>query len=120
VAEPGSELVRDVMTEADGWFVCRVGFVEVVRAIGLAAGRSVVRAFEVEWPSFGVVEVDQDLVTDASRLAFERDLRSLDALHLAAARVLADVDLVFATWDKRLHDASVADGLTVAPERLGH
>jgi hypothetical protein len=44
----------------------------------------------------------------------------LDALHLAAARVLADVDLVFATWDKRLHDASVADGLTVAPERLGH
>jgi hypothetical protein len=26
------------MAEAESWFICRVGFVETIRAIGLAAG----------------------------------------------------------------------------------
>jgi uncharacterized protein len=106
------------MAESDGWFVCRVGFVEVARALQLAAGRAAVGAFEDEWSAFGVVEADQDLITAASRLAVERDLRSLDALHLAAALVVADVDLLFSTWDRRLHRAAGAEGLALAPERL--
>jgi predicted nucleic acid-binding protein len=119
VAEPGSDSVRDVMGRADGWFLCRVGFVETARAIGLSAGRAPVRAFEREWPAFGVVEVDQELVEHASRLAVSRELRSLDALHLAAGLLLANSDLAFATWDRRLHFAAAAEGLTVMPERLG-
>jgi uncharacterized protein len=118
VAEPGSEIVRDLMAAADGWFVCRVGFVEVLRAIHLAAGRPAARAFEREWPAFAAVEVDQGLVEDASRLSVQRDLRSLDALHLAAALLLADDDLAFATWDRRLHAAASAEGLMLAPKRL--
>jgi predicted nucleic acid-binding protein len=118
VAETGSKLVRDVMDHATGWFVCRVGFVETARAIGLSAGRSSVWAFEREWSAFGVIEVDQELVEHASRLAVSRALRSLDALHLAAALLLADDDLAVATWDRRLHLAATAEGLTVIPERL--
>jgi len=106
------------MDRADGWFVCRVGFVEMTRAIALSAGRSSVRAFEDEWPAFGIVEVDQDLVEHAARLAVLRELRSLDALHLAAGLVLAEVDLVLATWDRRLHLAAAAEGLTVVPKHL--
>lgn len=106
------------MERADGWFMCRAGFVETVRAVGLTAGRNAVRALEREWPSFGVVEVDQRLVEDAANLALSRELRSLDALHLAAGLLLPGSDLFFATWDRRLHAAACAEGLSVLPEML--
>jgi len=104
------------MVRADGWFMCRAGFVETVRAVGLSAGRNTVRAVEREWPSFGVVEVDQRLSEDAANLALARDLRSLDALHLAAGLILPGDDLLFATWDRRLHAAAHAEGLRLIPE----
>lgn len=106
------------MDGADSWFVCRVGFVEVTRALVLAAGQSAANAFRQEWPAFGVIEVDQDLVERASALAAPRQLRSLDALHLAAALLLPTEDLVIATWDRRLHSAAGAEQLAVLPESL--
>lgn len=103
------------MEEAAGWFICRAGFVETVRAVGLAAGAAATRAVRDEWPAFAVVEVDQPLVEHAAALALERDLRSLDSLHLAAALVLPGEDLLFATWDRRLHAAAGAEGLSLIP-----
>jgi predicted nucleic acid-binding protein len=67
---------------------------------------------------FGVVETDQRLVEDAFALAIDRALRSLDALHLAAALVLPSEDLLFATWDRRQHDAAGGAGLRLIPETL--
>jgi hypothetical protein len=32
--------------------------------------------------------------------------------------VLADVDVLLATWDRRLHAAAAAEGLLLAPEKL--
>jgi predicted nucleic acid-binding protein len=115
VAEPASAMVRGAMESADHWFICRVGYVETLRAVSLTAGRSAVRAVREEWPSFGVVEVDQDLVEHAATLALDGELRSLDALHLAAALVLPPDDLVVATWDTRLHAAARREGLSVLP-----
>jgi predicted nucleic acid-binding protein len=106
------------MDQADGWFMCRVGYVETVRAVGLSAGQAAARTVREEWPAFGVIEVDQGLVEDAATLAIARELRSMDALHLAAALVLPRDDLLFATWDRRLHAAARAEGLGVIPERL--
>jgi len=106
------------MDRADGWFMCRVGFVETVRAVGLSAGRAAARTVREEWAAFGVIEVDQRLVEDAGELAIDRDLRSLDALHLAAALVLSQEDLLLATWDRRLHTAAGAEGLALIPETL--
>ncbi len=103
------------MQQADGWFTCRIGFIETFRAVSLAGGGAAGRAFRKEWPAFGVVEVDERLAEDAARLTVERGLRSLDALHLAAALVLPARGLTFATWDQRLHAAVVAEGLTVLP-----
>src|ERR1700727_1334694 len=60
VAESGSELVRDAMANATGWFVCRVGFVETTRAVALAAGEKTAKAVREEWPDFGVIEADPD------------------------------------------------------------
>jgi predicted nucleic acid-binding protein len=119
VAEAGSELVRQTMQEADGWFICRIGFVETVRAVALSAGRPATRPVREEWQAFGVVEVDQALAEHAAGLAIDRELRSLDALHLAAALLVHTDDLVFVTCDRRLHAAAQAEGLSVLPETLG-
>jgi predicted nucleic acid-binding protein len=118
VDEPGSDLVRGSMGGAEYWFMCRVGFVETVRAVGLAAGTRVTRAVKEEWPAFGIIEVDQQLVEHAATLALDRDLRSLDSLHLAAALLVKRDDLRFATWDRRLHEAARAEGLETVPESL--
>jgi predicted nucleic acid-binding protein len=108
------------MDEADGgWFICRVGYVETARAIGLAGGDAAVRALRVEWPAFSVVEVSQDLADAASDLSLEHELRSLDALHLAAALTLPRSGLLVATWDKRLHAAIRSVGLALLPAELG-
>jgi predicted nucleic acid-binding protein len=106
------------MADADGWFMCRAGYVETVRAVGLAAGKTTVRTVAEEWPMFGVVEIDQRLVEEATSLAIDRALRSLDALHLAAALLLPREQLAFATWDRRLHTAAGEAGLRLIPETL--
>lgn len=118
VAEPGTDDVVDAMRRAEGWFMCRAGFVQTVRVVGLVAGLSATKAITDEWSAFGVVEVDQPLVEHAAALALERELRSLDSLHLAAALVLPHEDLVFATWDRRLHTAARGEGLQLLPQAL--
>lgn len=98
--------------------MCRIGFVETVRAVGLSAGQAATATVHEEWPAFGVIEVDQRLVEDAAKLAITRELRSMDALHLAAALMLPRDDLILATWDRRLHAAAAAEGLALTPEKL--
>jgi predicted nucleic acid-binding protein len=106
------------MAAADAWFMCRVGFVETARAVGLVAGVGGVQQFEAEWPSFGVIELDQPLASQAADLAHSTDLRSLDAIHLASALLLPGEDLAIATYDRRLHASADARGLYVVPEAL--
>jgi predicted nucleic acid-binding protein len=106
------------MDRASGWFTCRVGFVETCRAVSLVAGAATVTRFQAEWPTFSVVEIDQSLSADAVSLAIEHELRSLDALRLAAALTLPKDDLVVATWDRRLYGAARAKGLRLIPEAL--
>jgi hypothetical protein len=56
------------MAGADGWFICRAGLLETVRAVGLAAGKTAAKTVADEWPLFGVIEIDQRLVEDAAAL----------------------------------------------------
>lgn len=116
--EPGSSQLRAAMESAAAWFVCRIGYVEVARALELAAGGAPAGRFRDEWPAFGVLEVDQALAESAASLAGEHRLRSLDALHLAAALVLPRAELCLATWDRRLHGAARASGVRVLPRDL--
>jgi predicted nucleic acid-binding protein len=117
--EPGSDRVRELMTRADAWFICRNGFLETARAVAIVAGPAAVRRVRSEWPALGVLEVDSLLMQDALELALSHRLRSLDALHLAAALVLPRDDLTLATWDRGLHAAALAEGLSVVPAALG-
>lgn len=118
VAEAGSEIVRAAMGRADGWFMCRIGFAETHRATGLSAGARIARRFAEEWPALGVIEADARLVHAAAELALETGLRTLDALHLAAALLLDPDDLVFAAWEERLRMSARERGLRLLPESL--
>jgi predicted nucleic acid-binding protein len=106
------------MDRASGWFVCRIGFVETVRAVELSAGKAAAKTVREEWPALAVIEVDQRLTEEAAVLAINHGLRSLDALHLAAALSLPQDDLLLATWDHRLHTAAVTEGLGLIPKTL--
>jgi uncharacterized protein len=118
IKEDGSELVQSAMAAAHAWLMCRIGYVETVRAVGLAGGRRAIEKVEAEWLSFDVVEVDSELAEHAAELALSSDLRSLDALHLAAALVLPAKDVTVATWDTRLHRAARDRGLETLPTVL--
>jgi predicted nucleic acid-binding protein len=63
--------------------------------------------------------VSQDLADTATDLALEHGLRSLDALHLAAALALPADDLLVASWGKRLHAGARSAGLRLLPAELG-
>jgi uncharacterized protein len=118
VEEEGSELVRSAMADASDWFICRIGFVETVRAVGLSAGSRVAAAVRREWSAFGVIEVDAALAEHAAELTLAHQLRSLDALHFAAALLLPKDAVTVVTWDVRLHRAARDSGLRVLPERI--
>ncbi len=113
-------IVRDALHHSDGWFICRIGFVETIRAVSLAGGAPASKSVRREWPAFGIVEVDERLSEHAASLTLDRDLLTLDALHLAAALVLPPSGLVFATWDRRLHAAAGAEGLELLPAALSY
>jgi predicted nucleic acid-binding protein len=85
VEEDGSDVVLEAMGGAGAWSICRIGFVETVRAVDAAGGGRAVKRIERDWLAFDVVEIDQALVEHAAELARSSALRSLDALHLAAA-----------------------------------
>jgi uncharacterized protein len=119
IEEQDSDALLAAMDDADAWSMCRIGFVETVRAVDRAGGRKAVRRIERDWLSFDVVEVDRILAEHAAELALTSDLRSMDALHLAAALVLPAEGLTIATWDVRLHRAAREQGLATFPLALG-
>ncbi len=62
--------------------------------------------------------MDRELTERAAELAISSGLRSLDALHLAAALTFPRDELTFATWDARLHRAAREHGLRTLPAAL--
>lgn len=67
------------------------------------------------WQEIADLAVDDELVRSAGDAAERYRLRALDAVHLAAARRLAEGDFVLATWDRELARAAREAGLAVAP-----
>lgn len=116
--EDDSDVVRAAMDEVKSWSCCRIGFVETARAVGRAAGAAALAIVESEWISFKVIEVDHALSVRAAQLAVSSGLRSLDAMHLAAALELRGSDMTFATWDRSLHRAARKQGLRTLPAAL--
>jgi predicted nucleic acid-binding protein len=118
LAEQGSALVRGWLASPEQIVCCRPGFTEIWRAIGLSGVPDAARLqldFEVDWADIEVVEVTDPVVRAAGVLAVRHGLRTLDALHLAAAELFAGSDLRVLTWDRRLWRAANARGLATLP-----
>lgn len=117
VEEDGTALVLRRMSEDPEWVVsavarteaeitlCRLGF----DAPAHAAATSRLAA---DWEHCHVVPVDPACLVRAAELGCRHDIRTLDALHLAAVDRLPQ-PLVMLTFDRRQADAARAMGLTV-------
>ena len=119
VREVGSDAVIEVMGRASACKMCRIGFVETVRAVARGGEPEDVGKVESDWSHVDVIEVDMALAEHAAELAVGHRLRTLDALHLAAALAVADEDPTFVTWDADLHRAAREQGLRTLPAALG-
>lgn len=118
VDEDGTSALIQAMEEDGQWIASRIGYVETARAIGLLGGDRVLERFRTEWASFNVIELSTSVAERAAELAITTKLRTLDAIHLAAALALPGRDMKFATWDARLHGAAKNHGLTLLPDSL--
>lgn len=117
VAEGGSDRVLELMAGDRDWSssalaltearvtLCHVGFDE-------ATISSLSDALELDWDRFFVVPVDDLCLARAIEIGCAQRIRTLDAIHLAAADRIGRVTLV--TFDSHQRAAAKALGLDVA------
>lgn len=86
--------------------LCHLGFEETVE-------RQLGRALQDDWMRFHVVPVDDLCLARASEIGCQRKLRTLDAIHLAAADRLPR-PFRFVTFDVRQADGAQQLGFDVA------
>jgi predicted nucleic acid-binding protein len=121
------EEVEHLWTSSSAAFGSRLTAIEVDAALG--ASRRNHEITELRLQELGraaadlrdelvIVDLSEEVETMARQLAPRLALSGADAVHLACALALEDPDLVFATWDRRLHAAARAEGLMVAPAEI--
>ena len=78
--------------------------------------RTSLSRFDLIWPSFGVVSVDDANVMLAAELVSQFPLSGADAVQLATAlSTEAETKVTFVTWDRRQARAASDLGFTVQP-----
>jgi len=91
--------------------------VEVRRNLArLLSGRALVvarRAFAEDLRAISIIELDETTCESAATIAESTGVRTLDALHLAAAQRVSAPGVGFLTFDLRQGQAARALGLTV-------
>ncbi|MDP8974928.1 MAG: type II toxin-antitoxin system VapC family toxin [Actinomycetota bacterium] len=127
VEEPGTALAAQLWDGCDAAVSSRLAYPEV-RAALAAARRNrdldaegfeqAEHAWEEFWGTTRPVELSEAVERQAGELAGLHGLRGADAVHLASALAIADVDVVMAVWDRRLHAGALATGLEVVPATL--
>jgi predicted nucleic acid-binding protein len=119
IDEEGSDVVLNAMSGEDTWSMCRIGFVETMRAIARAGEPEDAKRAKRDWMvGCDVVELDRDLAEHAAQVALASGLSAMDAIHLASAISLRVEGLTFATWDVQLHRAAREQGLRTLPTEL--
>lgn len=108
--EPGSDDMLRWWVESERVATSRIGIVETYRAVRRRAhDRAHLGAVLA---SIEIIELDASIATQAAAIG-PSSLRTLDAIHLGSALVLAGELEVFVTYDQRLADAARANGLPV-------
>ena len=111
--EPESAALRKTLARWPDWITCQLSVVECHRAVRRAGGGPrELAAVERPLRACTVLLVDSALVRLAGSLA-PPELRSLDAIHLAAALSLGAHPDAFVTYDVRMAAAARDAGLAV-------
>ena len=116
--EEADSTAADAFLRADpALLTARHTIVEVRRNLArLLSGRELMAAravFAEDLASFSVIELDEATCESAAMIAETTGVRTLDALHLAAAQRVASPGVGFLTFDLRQAQAARALGLTV-------
>ena len=116
-AESDSRRAEDILASDPDWITGRLTAVEVRRNLArellgpdLAAAR---HQFERDWANTAVVELTAEVCEAAAELAEVTGARSLDALHLGAAKVVGGGALPIVTFDLRQAQAARSLGWVV-------
>lgn len=109
--EPESETLRQFLAGRSRQMSCSLARVEVVRAARRRGAKFVARAREV-LESLELIRLDDELLDRAAELQ-PITLRSLDAIHLAAAQTLGAALSEVITYDQRMATAARGLGLQV-------
>lgn len=118
VDEAGSEAVLELMAADTDWVASALAATEAEIALcHVGVDGRVLRRLRValrrDWARFLVVPVDARCLADATELGCAHRLRTLDAIHLAAAERLAERP-TFVTFDTRQARVARAAGYPVA------
>ncbi len=126
VDEPDSERVRAIVDAQSPRIVGEIAWVEFHSAVERRRREGKLSAREAtslrarlrrEWTAYTRVAVSRDVLTRAADLVARRPLRSLDALQIASALLVAKgapTKPRFGAADARLRDAAEAEGLPIA------
>jgi predicted nucleic acid-binding protein len=112
VAERESAALRDFLLRWPERVSATLLRTEAVRALRRAGYDKQVGAARRLFGTLRLIRVDEALLDHASELE-PREMRSLDAIHLAAALTTGSDLGVFVTYDERLADAARERGITV-------
>jgi predicted nucleic acid-binding protein len=116
VAEPETDaLLTWLSDEAVVPVTCDLARTELMRAVRRGAPDRAVQARAV-LDAMAILAVTADVFEEAGRLE-PRTLRSLDAIHLAAALALGDDLQAMVAYDDRLAAAARANGIEVITPR---
>jgi predicted nucleic acid-binding protein len=115
IRETESSALRRALRLDSARATCALARVEVVRAVRPHGAAAVARARQL-LRTLDVVQLDDELLDSAAMLDGGL-LRSLDAIHLAAALMLADDVTAVVTYDQRMAAAATAMGLPVSAPR---
>ena len=123
IHEIGTRAAGGIWDRADRLVSVRLSHVETRAALAQAARigrisakhlRSSVRDLEDLFDQIDMVDVNDDLIREAGDLAEVQGLRAYDAVHLAAALRVQDLDLIVVAGDRALLAAAEALGMSVA------
>ena len=115
VAETESGALRRYLRSRPQRATCALSRVEVLRAVRVQGTRATTRARAV-LKRVDLIALDDELLERAATID-PAVLRSLDAVHLAAALTLGDELTDLVTYDDRMSDAAARLGMVVAAPR---
>ena len=111
IFDPGREKIF-VKHHSQKFFTSRLSQVEVLRTVMKVKPELANRAANI-LRQVQFIEISDQVIDDASRYPHEITLKSSDAIHVATAELLLDVDDVLLTYDKQMATNAEHLGLKV-------